>query len=184
MNDVSVVALVLVLIGACGGGGNNKRPAATKDRAPEREETRESEPEPPPKLDPKQWHAKAALGPAKGTKLKPAIVSFSQREGEDTAVECDQLDGAKPGTYWLVVHDGDTCGADAAKAGPPWPGASDTKMKIIIGKDLTGGLESDTVPFALSGDTGAVGHVLVLHEDKKGKPGKALACGTIEEVDE
>jgi hypothetical protein len=40
------------------------------------------------------------------------------------------------------------------------------------------------VQIELGGDDGAVGRTLVLHENTKGKPGKALACGVIEEVDE
>jgi hypothetical protein len=31
----------------------------------------------------------------------------------------------------------------------------------------------------LDGDGTIVGHTLVLHDDKKGKPGKVLACGPI-----
>jgi len=43
-----------------------------------------------------------------------------------------------------------------------------------------GGLDLAQVnAIQLDGDTAIVGHTLVLHDDKKGKPGKALACGPI-----
>ncbi|MDQ3336664.1 MAG: hypothetical protein M4D80_15965 [Myxococcota bacterium] len=54
----------------------------------------------------------------------------------------------------------------------------------MIRRDLTGGLEASTLKLSLGGDAGAIGRALVLQEDKKGKPGKVLACGVIEEVDE
>jgi len=185
--DMTAALLTLSLVAACGGDG--KKPStkkASKAHAPDPEEYEEPESEPPPKAKrkPKQVYAKAALTPVKGSKLRPALVSFSQRKGDDTNIESDSLRGAKPGTYWLVLHDGDSCGQNATKAGPPWSGAADTKLRIVIGKDRTGGLEATEAAFALTGDAGAVGHTLVLHEDKKGKAGKALACGVIEEVDE
>ncbi len=184
--DILAVISAVSLIAACGGGGKKPGRAANTSTARAPEPPEESEPEPPvaaaPKL--KEWHAKAALTPVKGAKQKPALISFSQREGDDTSVESEGLEGAKPGTYWLVVHEGDSCGPNATKAGAPWPGAGDTNLRIVIEKDLTGGLEANTVRFALGGDVGVIGHVLVLHDDKKGKPGKALACGVIEEVDE
>jgi hypothetical protein len=45
-------------------------------------------------------------------------------------------------------------------------------------------LEDNEFPWSLDSDAGAIGHTLVLHDDKRSKPGKALACGVIEEVDE
>jgi len=35
----------------------------------------------------------------------------------------------------------------------------------------------------LDGEHSVVGHTLVLHDDKKGKPGKAVACGAITSTD-
>ncbi len=185
LGKMVVIALGVSLITACGGGKPSKgstRATAAKP-PPDDEPESEAEPEPKKKKAPKVVHAKAALTPVKGTKLKPALVTLSQREGEDTNVEAEAFDGAKPGTYWLVVHDGTECGPNATKAGPPWPGGTDANLKIVIGKDMTGGLDEQEVKLALEGDAGAVGHALVLHEDKKGKAGKALACGLIEEVD-
>ncbi len=178
--------VTLTLLASCGGSGKYPRTEkASKARASEPEEDQEAEPDSPPKKKQrKQLYAKAALTPVKGTKLKPLIVSFSQRGDEETSIESDDMNGAKPGTYWLIVHKGDKCGPNATKAGAPWPGASQEKLRIVVGKDLTGGLEASVVRFDLTGDDGAVGHVLLLHENKKGKPGKALACGVIEEVDE
>jgi len=37
---------------------------------------------------------------------------------------------------------------------------------------------------SLDGDGTIIGHTLVLHDDKAGKPGKALACGAIGVVNE
>ncbi|HVK87642.1 MAG TPA: hypothetical protein VM513_26170 [Kofleriaceae bacterium] len=174
------IALGITLVGAC--GASSPRPPAVE--APDEEPAPRAEPpaQPPPPPPPKQWLAKAALTPVKGAKLKPTLVSFAQREGQETTVEADSFDGAKPGTYWLIIHAGDSCGPNATKAGAAWElGAP---LKIVIAKDLSGGLETGVAPFDLDGDDGATGRTLVLHEDKKGKPGKAVACGAIEAVDE
>lgn len=175
----------LVLSAAAACGGTNAKPAApvpVDDPEPEPAVATKVEPAPEPPKPPKVVRAKAALTPVKGSKLKPLLVAFTQRQDEPATVEADALEGVKPGTYWLVIHDGDTCGPNATKAGAAWAGAAE--MKIVIAKDLTGGLEDEEATLTLDGETGALGHALVLHEDKKGKPAKAIACGVLEEVDE
>jgi Cu/Zn superoxide dismutase len=129
------------------------------------------------------WHAEATLTPVKGAKLKASAVRLVQTEGSDASIEADALEGAKPGTYWLVVHDGTSCDANAAKAGAAWAAAAESSLKLVVAKDGATPLDATTVSFAISGDEGAVGHAMVLHEDKKGKPGKALACGVIAETE-
>lgn len=157
--DRTLVALAgLALIGGCGGGGKKSKGSTTVQKDPEPDSEPASEPQPEnKKKPPKTWHAKAALTPVKGAKLKPAVVSFSQQEGEDTNVEADALDGVKPGKYWLVVHDSDTCGPNATKTGPAWQGGAE--MAIVIKKDLTGGLDQTEVTLPLDGDSGAIGHL-------------------------
>jgi hypothetical protein len=174
------LALGMTALGAC--GGSKPKPAAPVEQPEPEPEPQAEKPADPPPAPPKQWHAKAALTPVKGAKLKPMLVSFSQREGEETTVEANAFSGAKAGTYWLVVHASDSCGPNATKAGAAWETAS--ALKVVIAKDLSGGLESGVAQFDLDGDTGAMGRTLVLHEDKKGSPGKAVACGSIETVDE
>ncbi|MBA3394376.1 MAG: hypothetical protein H0T89_17150 [Deltaproteobacteria bacterium] len=183
LHKIPAVVLLSFAV-ACGGGGAKTEATAAKKAPPPDEdsepEERQAEEKP---ASSKTTYAKAALTPVKGTKLKPTLVSFTQRDDEDASVEVDAFNGIKPGTYWLVVHDGTACGVNASKAGPVWPGLVDN-MRVVIGRDLTGGLEATEVKLPLDADAGAIGHVLVLHDDKKGKPGKALACGVIEEVDE
>ena len=38
----------------------------------------------------------------------------------------------------------------------------------------------ESVALPIDGDASIVGHTLVLHDDKKGQPGKAVACGTVD----
>lgn len=178
--------LIVSLIAACGGGAK-KQPvvAPVPDDEPVADKEPEAAPEPPPPPPPKVWHAKAALTPVKGSKMKPTLVSFSRQEDADAAtVAADTFDGAKPGTYWLVVREAEECGPNGTKAGGVWGPAAQAAMKVVIAKDLTGGLEADSASVELDGDDSIVGHVLVLHEDKKGKPGKILGCGAIEVGDE
>lgn len=168
----------IATIGAC---SNEKKPPPPPAKEPEPK----PEPSPPPpKPEPKQWHAKASLTPVKGAKLKTSSVTFSQVEGDETIVDAEPLAGAKPGAYWLVVHEAGACDPTGAKVGAPWAGSGDANMRIVIGKNTNGGLETNIVRFPLAGDDGAVGRRLVVHEDTKGKPGKVLACGVIESVTE
>jgi Cu/Zn superoxide dismutase len=87
--------------------------------------------------------------------------------------------GLKPGMYHLVVHESGDCGKNATRAGAVFAAASDVALKLDVAKGAPASLEELDVALMLDGDDSIVGHTLVLHEDKKGKPGKAIACGTI-----
>jgi hypothetical protein len=184
MKHVTILMPILV-IAACGGS----QPQPAKPKAPEPDSTLavdkkpEPEPEPaPPPPPPKSWHAKADLKPVKGVKIKPATVTFSQQEGQQTNVgSTGWFDGIKSGKYHLVVHEAAECGANASKAGKPMA-AADMPLVAAVGMDSVDVGKVDGVP--LDGDAAIVGHTLVLHDDKKGKPGKALACGAITSSDE
>jgi len=179
---INRLILAVVAIAACGG---SKKPAPAAPPPVEKKVEAppvEKAPEPAP-APPKKWHAKAALTPAKGSKLQPATVSFTQEEGQGTNVSSDAgFEGLKPGTYHLVIHDGAECGADAKKAGAVWPGGANAPLDVTAGKDSKGAVDVTGAKLTIDGDVSIVGHTLVLHADAKGKPGKALACGPIEAV--
>jgi hypothetical protein len=168
---ISVVALA-----AC--GGKKSEPAQPKPEPapaptpPAPEPAPEPPPPPPP---PKSWNAEAELTPIKGARIKGTTVTFAQTEGRPTAVASKSwFDGIKSGPYHLVVHDGAACGPNGTKAGKP---GTDIPFVATAGMDRldVGEMES----LQLDGDGTVVGHTLVLHDDKKGKPGRVLACGTI-----
>ena len=183
MRALPIAMSAIVLLSGCGGGASTTQGPTVKTKAAAGGEAEPEEREPEEKLRrPKRIYAKAALSPVRGSRLKRILVSFTQRGNADTTVETGAFTNAMPGTYWLVIHDGSACGANASKAGPVWPGAD--VMRVVIRRDLSGGLETTELDLSLDGDAGAISHALVLHDDKKGKPGKALACGVIEEVDE
>jgi Cu/Zn superoxide dismutase len=182
------VALVTLLV-ACGG---SKKPAVADEAPPVAEQPKEaaepsepSEPsEPPPPAEPAVaavTGAKAALQPLKGAKQPPGTVTFSQQEGQDTNVTSD-FQGLRPGTYDLVIHDGSECGANGEKAGGPWKGSEAVTLKFSVGRDQPGNIDETGVKLMLSGVAPIIGQTLMLHQDKKGKPGKAIACGTIDAV--
>ena len=56
------------------------------------------------------------------------------------------------------------------------------KLTFKVGGDASGNLEESNVKLMLAGTAPIVGQTLVLHDDKKGAPGKTLACGTIDAV--
>ena len=174
--------VILTCLVACGGGGAKK-----VEEPPPVVETKPKSDEPPPEPEqpaepavPKSYSAKAAMEPVKGAKQPAATVSFTQDEGQDAKVSTD-FTGLKNGTYHLVIHDGSECGPNATKAGPPWKGGEAVKMMFKVGGDNPGNLD-DSVKLMLNGVAPIVGQTLVLHDDKKGAPGKALACGTIDAV--
>jgi hypothetical protein len=178
----TTILISSLAIAAC--GGKQPEPQAPKpelDPAPAMESKPEpapaEPPPPPPPPPPKSWHAQAELKPVKGAKLKGAIVTFSQDEGQATSVgSVGWFDGIRAGKYHLVVHEGADCGPNASKAGKPMI-SGDIPFTAV-----KGGTSLDVGPVAavqLGGDAAAVGHALVLHDDKKGKAGKALACGPI-----
>ncbi|HEU0034775.1 MAG TPA: superoxide dismutase family protein [Kofleriaceae bacterium] len=145
-----------------------------------------AEPAPPPPPPPKMWHAKAELAPVKGAKLKSKVaVMLHQEEGKGTAVQADTaLEGLKPGKYVLVVHEAADCGPNATKAGKVWADTAANAITIEVTKDAPGKVDSSDVAINLDGDKAVVGKTLVLHEDNKGKPGKAVACGSIAKAED
>ena len=111
--------------------------------------------------------------------MKRTVVSFSQTEGELTSALSDTaFAGLKPGTYHLVIHESDECGKNATKAGAAWDVAA-IPMDITVEKGAAGSLDLSGLDLMLDGESTIVGHALVLHGDKKGKPAKAVACGVI-----
>ena len=131
-------------------------------------------PVPQPAPAPKVTKAKAELTPSKGQKFKVATVTFAQPDGGTVAVQSAGFEGLKPGSYHLVVHEGASCSKPGVAV--KTPGASDLSFAATADSstiDLSG------VAINVGGDGAVVGHALVLTDDKKGKPGKMLACGSI-----
>jgi peptidoglycan-associated lipoprotein len=186
---INALLVTCLFAAACGGGKKPTRPYAPPEVPDERagedvepapdEEEEAPEPPPPP---PQVWHARADLAPVKGAKAKPATVSFSQTEGEAVQVTSDALAGLKAGAYHLVIHEAAACGKNATKAGPPWMSAAAAPLDVAVAKGATASLDT-SVDLMLDGDESIIGHTLVLHADKKGKAGKAMACGAIVAVE-
>jgi hypothetical protein len=163
---------------ACGCGG--KAPA----KPPEKPTTPVAHADAPAKpveaaapKEPMVFHAKVAMTPTKASKLEPFVVGFMQREGDNALVLADLPVGVKAGTYHYIIHEGEDC----AKPGNAWRETYDQDLKLVVEKDLTGALDNSELVAHLEGPQTIVKRTFVLHEDTKGKPGKVLACGTIEE---
>jgi hypothetical protein len=175
----TMISMSILALAACGG---KSAPVQPKEPAPEPTPVVETKPEPvpeppPPPPPPKTWRAQAELTPVKGVKLKAATVTFSQQEGQQAIVGSKGwFDGIKSGPYHLVVHEAAECGPNATKVGKP-TATAEMPLVAAVGMDSVdiGKIEG----VQLDGDATIVGHTLVLHDDKKGKPGKALACGPI-----
>ena len=176
---MKTIAMMTCLgVAACGGGGKKEAPPPVA----EKKEEKPAEPAPPPEPEkPKHLGAKAALTPVKGAKAEPGTVTFEQDEGSDTKV-VSEFTGLKPGTYHLVIHEGSECGADGKKAGGAWKGGEAVKLSFKVTKKEPGNVNEEGVKLMLGGDAPIVGQTLGLHDDKKGAPGKLLACGTIDAV--
>jgi len=197
MKQAMTLISVLVLA-ACGG----KRPGAEEPKEPAESEEVEPEPAaaataagekapapepepapaPPPPPPPKSWRAQAALTPVRGSRIKAATVTFAQQEGQPvTIASSGGFAGIRAGKYHLVVHQAAACGPNASKAGKAMAGASVgfTAAKGMDALEVTG-----SEVMQLAGDAAIVGHTLVLHDDKRGKPGRSLACGPIAAADE
>ena len=126
------------------------------------------------------WKAKVELAPVKGQKMKAVALSFTQEEGKPTKVEVQgAVEGLKAGTYHLVIHESADCGPNATKAGKPYDVPGQPPVTLTVAKDNPGKLSTEEVQLSLDGDKSIVGKTLVLHDDKKGKPNKAQACGAI-----
>lgn len=169
----TIATLLGLLLISCGGDKKESKAPV----APPPEPVAKAEPEPPPP-PPKKFSAKAALTPVKGAKIAAVTVSFAQTEGEPTKVTTE-IEGLKAGKYHFVIHDGAECGPNATKVGPVWAGGANAPLGFNVLKGAIGELD-ESVALPLDGDASIVGHTMVLHEDKKGAPGKAVACGTID----
>jgi hypothetical protein len=185
----TTILISILAIAAC--GGKKAAPVAPQEPEPETAPVAETTPEPPaepaapPPPPPKEWKATAELTPVKGQKIKGATVTFAQTEGQPVAVgSTGWFEGIKSGKYHLVVHESPECGANAAKAGKPMAATAAAPIGFTAAKGMDA-LDVGTVEgVSLDGDSTIIGHTLVLHEDKGGKPGKALACGAIGVVNE
>jgi hypothetical protein len=180
----TTILISILAIAACGG----KQPPPAEPKEPEPDpapaaETKPPEPEPapapepPPPPAPKTLYAQAQLAPVKGARIKGATVTFTQEGDQPLAIgSTGWFDGIKPGKYHLVVHEGTDCGPNATKAGKPMV-AADVPFAAAKGMDALA--IPQVAQIQLQGDGAVIGHTVVLHDDKKGKPGKALACGAI-----
>ena len=177
----TIAALLGFSLIACGGG--EKKEPTTPPVAPKPAPVVKAEPvPPPPPPPPKKFFAKAAMTPVKGAKIAPVTVSFAQEAGSPTKVTTE-IEGLKAGKYHFVIHEGAECGPNATKAGPAWPGGAAAGLAITVLKGAIGELD-ESVPLPIDGDASIVGHTLVIHDDKKGQPGKAIACGTVALADD
>jgi hypothetical protein len=183
----TTILISILAIAAC--GGKKSAPVMPEpEPAPPVAETppEPAAPEPAAPPPPKMWKASAELTPVAGQKLKGATVTFAQTEGQPAVAvgSTGWFEGIKSGKYHLVVHESSECGVNAAKAGKPLAATASTEIGFTAAKGMDaldiGSVEGVT----LDGDATIIGHTLVLHEDKKGKPGKALACGAIGVVNE
>jgi hypothetical protein len=177
---------------ACGGSGT-KDPTIvggeTEDLRGEPveplEEVVEEEEAPPPPPPPQHFSARAELAPVKGVKLAPTAVLFYQTEDEPAQVQAETpFEGLKAGTYHLVVHEGGECGKNAALAGGIWDVAEESRLQIVATRKTAATLPESTLDLMLYGEDTIVGRTLVLHADKKGAPGKPVACGAITSIDD
>jgi hypothetical protein len=176
------IVLCVVTLVACGGGKKQveEPPAAAAMVKPESEPKPEVSAPPAEPAVARNHGAKAALEPVKGAKQPPGTVTFTQ-SNDATSVVSD-FQGLKAGKYHLVIHDSNECGPNATKVGAPWKGAEGVKLSFSVGGDNLGNLDEANVALKLDGVAPITGQTLVLYDDKKGQPGKALACGTIDAV--
>lgn len=179
MIRIAAVVSLASLVSSCGGG---KKPVEEPPPVVETVPERPAPPEPAaaePAVS-RNLGAKAALQPVKGAKQPPGTVTLTQ-SADVTSVVSD-FEGLRPGRYHLVVHDGTECGDNGTKAGDPWKGAEGVKLSFVVGGEEAGNIDESNVALKLDGVAPVIGQTLALHDDKKGQPGKMLACGTIDAV--
>ncbi len=122
------------------------------------------------------------MTPFSNARISPFLVTFIQQSSSVLSVEMDTLNGALPGPYAIVVHTGGSCGTDGDRAGNVWP--TRVALRAIVNSDLSGGLETNEIRLALTGEHGLIGKTLVLHKGDPSTPEVALACGVIEMLDD
>lgn len=185
LTHIACTSMLAVAFAACG-GGSRKPTTPPPDPGPVEEDLDDAEPvdeEPPPPPPPLEWSAQAELAPVKGAKLKPAAISFHQVEGEGVQVTSGALNGLAPGVYHVVVHEGADCGKNAARMGGVWEPAAGASLTVKVAKGQAAAIDQQ-VDLTLDGEDSIVGHTIALHADKKGTPGKAVACGAIVATDD
>ena len=178
--------LLSVLLAACGGSDKGETTTPTDDTAaaggedmgaPPAEappaEAPPAETQPPPPPPPKTFSATVAVAPSKGSKAKATTVTISQEEGKPASVS-GTVDGLKAGKYVWQIHEG-----DCKKVGKAFAATETATVAMEVTKEAPQGALSGEQPWMLDGEQSVVGKTLVLHEVKKDKPGKALACGVI-----
>lgn len=171
---IHLLLAAIPALAACGGGSKDARAPEPIAEAPA------PEPEEPPPPPPMQWRATAALTPVKGSRMKPGEVTFEQTEGEATkVVSAGPLEGIRAGTYHLVIHEGAACGSTGTKAGPGWPKGAPLSVVLEVAKGEPGTVDLSSSEIVLDGEQSVVGRTLVIHEDRNGKLGRAVACGPI-----
>ncbi len=67
---------------------------------------------------------------------------------------------------------------NATKIGPAFGPAAEVALAVAVAKGKAGELDT-MVELSLDGEDAIVGRTLVVHADKKGKPGAVVACGPI-----
>lgn len=139
------------------------------------------EPTPPPPAP--VFKAKAELAPVKGFKIKPQTVTLQQEQGKGSTATGGWFEGLKKTKYHFVIHEKGDCAANATKVGAAFAGAGDSQVTMDATKDQTN-IDHSGLSWSLDGEASVIGKSLVLHEDKKGKPGKAVACGVIAKDDD
>ena len=178
--------LVSLLVAACGGSDKGETTTPTDDTtaagggeemgAPAETppaETPPAETQPPPPPPPKTFSATVAVAPTKGSKAKATTVTISQEEGKPASVS-GTVDGLKAGKYVWQIHEG-----DCKKVGKAFAATETATVAMEVTKEAPQGALSGEQAWMLDGEQTVVGKTLVLHEVKKDKPGKALACGVI-----
>lgn len=185
----SILLSVLLAAAACGGSDKGETTTPTDDTAAAGgedmgagaetppAETPPAETQPPPPPPPKTFSASVAVEPTKGSKAKATTVTISQEEGKPASVS-GSVEGLKAGKYVWQIHDG-----DCKKVGKPFAATETATVAMEITKEAPTGQVSGEQAWMLDGEQSVVGKVLVLHEMKKDKPGKALACGAISSGD-
>lgn len=179
---IQLVSVPLAFLIACGGSQKKPAPAPVKPvvavKPVEKKPPPEPEPPPPPP-PPQEWSAAARLEPVKGIRMPAFAITFFQVEGESTRARTDgPIAKLKAGKYHLVLHEGTECGPKANKAGPVRLNLSEGSLLVATRKETPAvDVESEALP--LDGDGSIVGQALVLHADKRGKPGNPVACGLV-----
>jgi Cu/Zn superoxide dismutase len=164
---------------ACGGRAGPPAPPAPPEEEIVRIPSIQKEPEPePPPPPPEQWAARVELTPVKRAKMKKGAVKLWQTEGAPLSLMA-AFDGLKPGRYHFVIHEGTECGKDARQVGAPWGPAAAVGLPIEVQRKGRDAIEMSGVALTLGGEEAIVGRTLVLHDDKRGTPHKAIACGVI-----